>query len=251
MQVRLQVSQCKADVKEVRLSRDTLIGRSHDCNLKIGSHEVSRRHCRILVREQDVAVEDLGSANGTFVNDDRIPPHAAVALAPGALLVIGPARFVVQYEPPLHPAGGPEALHETLVPSGTVSTPVVASPFQSAEDGFPDLASQESLPEPDPLDETPVPRRKSLLGFFGKKQSQPESRSETAETAATLETNFALAAPTESTSELAAYAGPEAVSADPSAEDAAADWITATEDETPAAGTAPSDNALNDFLKQF
>ena len=33
---------------------------------------VSRRHARIVVRSAEVAVEDLGSKNGTFVGDRRV-----------------------------------------------------------------------------------------------------------------------------------------------------------------------------------
>jgi len=48
-----------------------VIGRAEDCHLQIGSRFVSRHHCELVVDERDrvVRVRDLGSENGTFVND--------------------------------------------------------------------------------------------------------------------------------------------------------------------------------------
>jgi pSer/pThr/pTyr-binding forkhead associated (FHA) protein len=49
-----------------------LIGRGEDCQLRPQSSLVSRKHCAILTEEGVVAIEDFGSTNGTFVNDERI-----------------------------------------------------------------------------------------------------------------------------------------------------------------------------------
>lgn len=51
---------------------DFLIGRSSECHLRLGCPRVSRMHCELIVRDGHVAVRDLGSRNGTFVNDDRV-----------------------------------------------------------------------------------------------------------------------------------------------------------------------------------
>ncbi len=50
-----------------------IIGRDESCDLTIGVPQVSRRHAR-LKRQEDgfFIIEDLGSANGTFVNGKRI-----------------------------------------------------------------------------------------------------------------------------------------------------------------------------------
>lgn len=97
MQARLKVLHDKANVKQVKLLPVTLIGRSTECNLKIASSQVSRNHCRITVGQDTVFVEDLGSANGTLVDGQPIPPHQAVAIAPGARLIVGPAEFLIDY----------------------------------------------------------------------------------------------------------------------------------------------------------
>jgi hypothetical protein len=46
----------------------TVIGRSLDCNLTIEDPLVSRQHARIVVDDDQVTVEDLGSRNGVRVN---------------------------------------------------------------------------------------------------------------------------------------------------------------------------------------
>ena len=43
-----------------------------DANFGPSSSEVSRKHCAILVEEGAAAIEDCGSTNGTFLNDQRI-----------------------------------------------------------------------------------------------------------------------------------------------------------------------------------
>ena len=79
MIVRLLVSNDKANVKKVVLRSDTVIGRSSDCNLRIASKEVSRKHCSILLSDRVVRVRDLGSANGTFLNGSQIEAVGRVA----------------------------------------------------------------------------------------------------------------------------------------------------------------------------
>lgn len=48
------------------------LGRGADCDVVITSKRASRDHARILFERHKVWVEDLGSANGTWINDERI-----------------------------------------------------------------------------------------------------------------------------------------------------------------------------------
>ncbi len=52
-----------------------VIGREGNCDLRIPNRTVSRRHARIYPEGNGHAVADLGSMNGTFVNDVRISSH--------------------------------------------------------------------------------------------------------------------------------------------------------------------------------
>jgi serine/threonine protein kinase len=59
--------------KEVRLTRPvTLMGRGTDCGLVVRASDVSKHHCQVVVESGQVVVEDLDSANGTFVNDKQV-----------------------------------------------------------------------------------------------------------------------------------------------------------------------------------
>ena len=73
----------------------TVIGRRQDCDLRIPTKDVSRRHCEIAPGEKrsELVVRDLGSSNGTYVNSKRI---AEEKLHAGDRLAIGPVTFLVQ-----------------------------------------------------------------------------------------------------------------------------------------------------------
>ncbi|WP_020682755.1 FHA domain-containing protein [Marinobacterium rhizophilum] len=49
-----------------------IIGRGSDCDLVIDDSHLSRRHAAIRVADTCLQVEDLGSANGTYLNGERI-----------------------------------------------------------------------------------------------------------------------------------------------------------------------------------
>lgn len=71
--------------------RSFVIGRSKECALRAGSEAISRKHCELKVADTGVTVQDLGSRNGTYVNDERI--EGVRALSNGDRLKIGPLEF--------------------------------------------------------------------------------------------------------------------------------------------------------------
>ena len=72
---------------------ETLLGRAPGCAVVVPLEGVSRQHCAFQVANRSVAIRDLGSKNGTWVNGERIPPHQGVALSNGAVLHTGDASF--------------------------------------------------------------------------------------------------------------------------------------------------------------
>lgn len=70
-----------------------MIGRAEDCHLKPRSELISRYHCTLLSEEAYVAIRDLGSKNGVYVNGERIVGERE--LKNGDQLMIGPLEFEV------------------------------------------------------------------------------------------------------------------------------------------------------------
>ena len=57
---------------------------------------VSRKHARFLPDRDDLVLEDLGSANGTFVNGQRLAPQTPVVLNHGDEIKFG--TMIVRFE---------------------------------------------------------------------------------------------------------------------------------------------------------
>ena len=70
-----------------------LIGRDADCQLRPRSSLVSRRHCALIQRCGRLLVRDMGSTNGTMVNDRAVV--VVRELTHGDRLRIGPLSFQV------------------------------------------------------------------------------------------------------------------------------------------------------------
>jgi transcriptional regulator with GAF, ATPase, and Fis domain len=79
---------------ELRLEQDTIrIGRALDNEIRLSSTLASRYHCRIERREDGVWLCDLGSANGTQVNGERIERRRLVEQD---RIVVGGVRLVIE-----------------------------------------------------------------------------------------------------------------------------------------------------------
>lgn len=58
--------------RQTPVTAELLIGRHSDCNLQLGEGQASRRHAKLVLADDGAWLEDLGSANGTFVNGAQI-----------------------------------------------------------------------------------------------------------------------------------------------------------------------------------
>ena len=70
-----------------------VVGRNSDCGVCIPTDEISRQHAKLQVVPDGVMIEDMGSANGTFVNNQRV--HAGTLLKPGDELRMDTVRFLL------------------------------------------------------------------------------------------------------------------------------------------------------------
>lgn len=81
--------------KPVRLREgENLIGRDPDAAVFIDSPDVSRQHARLVVADDAVMIEDLGSKNGTSVDDEPVRQREIVPV--GAKITVGRTILVLQ-----------------------------------------------------------------------------------------------------------------------------------------------------------
>ena len=70
-----------------RLAGSMAVGRAPECDIRLEDTYVSQEHARIFGKGDKLFVEDLGSTNGTFVNDQRLAAPAQVE--PGDKIRVG------------------------------------------------------------------------------------------------------------------------------------------------------------------
>src|SRR5204863_1513942 len=77
--------------RKFNLDAQTLVlGRSSKSDIQIDQESVSRAHSKIVNTGKSIRIRDLGSTNGTYVNDEPIEEHV---LADGDLIKIGRTIF--------------------------------------------------------------------------------------------------------------------------------------------------------------
>jgi len=80
--------------REIQLHEgETVVGRGDGCAIVVSESLVSRRHARVLLDRGRPYIEDLGSANGTFVNQARL--HGRALLFPGDHVFVGTCEIEV------------------------------------------------------------------------------------------------------------------------------------------------------------
>lgn len=72
---------------------EMFLGRDLSNDIVINDPEISRRHARLFTQGNTIAVEDLGSTNGTFVNGQRL--MGPNVLRPGDVITFGERMSLV------------------------------------------------------------------------------------------------------------------------------------------------------------
>ena len=73
-----------------------LVGRSQEAQVFLNHPSVSRRHALLVVDENGLQIEDLGSTNGTRVDGVPLKPHEPLRLTRRASLVFGEEELVLE-----------------------------------------------------------------------------------------------------------------------------------------------------------
>jgi pSer/pThr/pTyr-binding forkhead associated (FHA) protein len=136
-------------------------GRNPDCDVVLTEGHPSRRHAQITVKDGTAWLEDLGSANGTFVNDRQVTE--AVELHPGDRIRFhteewqftggapnstDAATVVVRKAPPPPPPADPAASNTPAVATPKVAAPAPVAPPPEVRANKPAKAP-ESWADPD------------------------------------------------------------------------------------------------------
>jgi phage tail-like protein len=75
------------------------IGRAPDNSLSLQHPHVGRHHLELRLTAQGLMVTDLGSVNGTFVDETRLLPHQPTRLDPSQSLRVGPFILAARRAP--------------------------------------------------------------------------------------------------------------------------------------------------------
>ncbi|QEG20598.1 FHA domain-containing protein [Mariniblastus fucicola] len=114
LSVKLVVVGGDAKSKEVQLNLPTVIGRGREgVSLTLPHKLVSRKHTELFEDQGQLFVRDLGSLNGTYVNNERISDSQP--LKPNELLTLGNVTFRAIYD------------------SGSIDPPPMAPKFQEVQ----------------------------------------------------------------------------------------------------------------------
>src|SRR5947209_695882 len=101
-----------------------LLGRDLECDIRLDSRKISRRHCCIAQVGERLVIRDLGSTNGVRINGVRVIEGQ---LKPGDELTIGNFRYKIYWGdgPPSTPSMAAEKREEFALekPSSTDQPP--------------------------------------------------------------------------------------------------------------------------------
>ena len=76
----------------------TTVGRVEDNTFHIADASVSSHHAEIILRGSDIVIRDIGSTNGTFINNEKI---TEAVLKPGQTLRFGQVELKIDDGTPL------------------------------------------------------------------------------------------------------------------------------------------------------
>ena len=105
MDAKLVVVSGKAPAGEYQLKLPSVIGRSRSAAIAIGHPLISRQHCELFDADGVLMVRDLGSLNGTYIDEMRLAEEPMI-LPAGRRLTVGSVTFEAVYRMPESTKGG-------------------------------------------------------------------------------------------------------------------------------------------------
>jgi pSer/pThr/pTyr-binding forkhead associated (FHA) protein len=122
------------------------VGRSEDSTLRLLEGKPSRNHAVISTDSASAFVEDLGSTNGTFINDRRIDAHVKTKLNAGDRIRFDTEEFVFGDAPVAPPVDADKTQFRAPPPRKPEAEAVVPAPAPVAR--APAAAKPDIAPKP-------------------------------------------------------------------------------------------------------
>jgi pSer/pThr/pTyr-binding forkhead associated (FHA) protein len=135
-----------SDGQRIEIGETATAGRLDECEVRLVQGHASRNHARLTFREGALFVEDLRSANGTFVNDARV--LSPVRLRTGDRVRFDIEEFSVEIPKPVPAAAGPTAPRAGFTASQTVFDPAPPAMTEVARAGLPGSSNPVQVPAP-------------------------------------------------------------------------------------------------------
>jgi predicted component of type VI protein secretion system len=129
------------------ISQEMSVGRENAA-ITVQDGEVSRRHAVVRPVEGGIEIQDLGSTNGTWVNERRV--NSPTVVRPGDVLRLGRTKFSVELD-------------------AAVAPPAAAAQAAPAQPG----PARPAPAPPAPVQPAPAPAQPGLAAPFGQGVVQP------------------------------------------------------------------------------
>jgi pSer/pThr/pTyr-binding forkhead associated (FHA) protein len=124
------------------VNQTILIGRAAECQLRLSSLNVSRRHCLLRVSPAEAWVTDLQSSNGTYVDGQRLVPGEETRVGNGSKVIVGPYEFTVRSQSLSDNAGVDGADEKELGSSASITVSDVTTDTTESSGSVVDQSSQ-------------------------------------------------------------------------------------------------------------
>jgi PPE-repeat protein len=228
------------DVKtaEITLKLPSTIGRGRGVAIVLPHPLVSRQHCELFESDGQLMVKDLGSLNGTFVNNQRV---TEAPVGPEELLTVGTVTFRAVYE--AESGASPSAPTVKTAPGEkTVKAPKAATVTASPKHAGAKAAESDSGPLEFNFEQPLLPADEDLRPTQRGASMEPTERLNATVAVGKQDTAGKAATGKTASSEKSPANKPADAKTD------ASKWEEETDDEK---HSSSSDDDLNDFLQSL
>ncbi len=163
MNLKLQTS---AGVEYPLTTPSVTVGRENCDILLLQDTLVSRNHARFQVQGEVVTVTDLGSTNGTYINQVRLQPHIPQAIRVGDTVHIGNTTFTLRSDGGAGPTRAIGDMPAWQAPPARVPASSASDAMQARPAWIPPTPAAGSAPYPSPAPAYSYPTKSKSTGML-------------------------------------------------------------------------------------